>query len=378
MARTTRTLLLRPTPGSRPADLFDKILQFRAKNPNDRQFPFEIGNSGILVEQVDENTVVLLSNGFSEMLDPYSDPPLERYTDEDHMSTNGDAGKDESRVWKTTRVYEVIGNPGHPRLVQFRGRDPWTALPILQKPAATLAGFLDEHRASMYAYAAGDDTEAEPSGSEKHNGNARLYLKLNPAYRPLIFQWALQLLSALGFIHARNVILGDLHVHTCWLSAPDFSISILGFLDAVYMEPMHGTRYTNESTWGSEYNFPFHPRLIPGRGTGPGGRWDRDVATAKTDLFLWAALVFELLTGCWPAGDRNLEDVKGILARGLWPRLGEGGLDGILGKCWDLGYADADEVKRDLVLVVEGEGWEVGGVQGDEIRGLDGARILRD
>ncbi|KAL4967246.1 uncharacterized protein BDV14DRAFT_170332 [Aspergillus stella-maris] len=365
MARTTHILLLRPAPGCRPADLFHKILQFRAKKPDHRHFPFEIGNSRILVEQVNENMVVLLTNGFSEALDLYSDPPLECYTDEDHMS-NSDAGNDEGRVWKTTRVYEVIGN--HTRLVQFRGRDPWTGLPTLEKPAATLAGFLEEHRASMYI--ARDNTETSESENTHDSKNNRLYLK--PAYRPLIFQWALQLLSGLSFIHSKDVILGDLHVYTCWLSSPDYSsISILGFLDAVYMEPMHSTRYTNESTWGTEYNFPFHPRLIPGRGTGPGSRWDRDVATKKTDLFLWAALVFELMTGYWPASGRGFEDVKDILTRRLWPKLGEEGLDRIVEKCWDHGYENADEVKRDLVMFVEGEGWEVKGVEGDEIKGLD-------
>ncbi|KAL4966311.1 uncharacterized protein BDV14DRAFT_199107 [Aspergillus stella-maris] len=170
MARTVYTLSLSPAPGSRPADLFDKF-----------------GNSEqeTLMPGVSPKLRVLASG---EVLDPDSDPPpplLKDYTDEDHISY-GDAGIVEDRVWKTTRVYEIIGN--HPRLVQFRGRDPWTALPMLEKPAATLTGFLEENLASMHA--------------PRDNGDDRLCLK--PAYRPLIFQWALQLLSGLSFIHSKG------------------------------------------------------------------------------------------------------------------------------------------------------------------------------
>jgi hypothetical protein len=182
------------------------------------------------------------------------------------------------------------------------------------------------------------------------------------------------LLSGLSFIHSKDVILGDLHKYTCWLESPD-SIAILGFLDAVYMEPVHATRYTN-NTWGSNYNFPFHPCLIPGKGTGPGGRWGWDTATIQTDLFLWASILYELLTNSWPASGQSLDDVKAILTQKLWPKLNEEGLDEIVSKCWDYGYRNADEVKRDIEKYLAGEGWEVEGVEGDEIRGFDVAQIL--
>ncbi|KAL2802413.1 hypothetical protein BJX63DRAFT_426088 [Aspergillus granulosus] len=337
MARTVIRLELRPAPGSRPADLFNKILQLRAKIPYEQRFYFEIRNSRILVEQIDKNTVVLLTKGFGDALNPDSDPPLKYYTDEDHMCN-------------------LIGN--HPRLVRFLGRDPWTALPTLEKPSATLAGFLEEHHSTI--------------GSGSGNGNGRLYL--TAPYRPLIFQWALQLLTGLSFVHSKDVILGDLHKYTCWLQSPG-SLSILGFLDAVYMEPTQAIKYTND-TWGTEYNFPFHPCLISGKGTGPGGRWDRDMATIQTDLFLWASLLYELLTGSWPARGRVLDDVKAILTHKLWPKLDEEDLDEIARKCWDYEYVNADEVKRDLGKFLAGKGWEVEGVEGDEIKGLDIAQIL--
>ncbi|KAL4976299.1 hypothetical protein BDW66DRAFT_135590 [Aspergillus desertorum] len=108
------------------------------------------------------------------------------------------SGIEEHRAWKTTRVYGIIGN--HPRLVRFISRGPWTVLPILEKPWSTLEGFLEERYDAMYA----------PRGE----GGSRSYLK--PPYRPLIFHWALQVLTALSFIHSKDVILGNLQTHVCW------------------------------------------------------------------------------------------------------------------------------------------------------------------
>ncbi|KAL4735666.1 hypothetical protein BDV11DRAFT_173604 [Aspergillus similis] len=354
MARTVVRLRLRPAAGSRPSDLSNKILQSREQIAYEQRFQCEIGNSRISAEQVDESTVVLLTDGFSGALDPDTDGPPERYMDGNHMCNLG-SGMEEHRAWKTTRVYEIIGN--HPRLVRFIARDPWTALPILEKPWSTLEGFLERYNA-MYA----------PRGE----CGSRSYLK--PPYRPLIFQWALQVLTALSFIHSKDVIIGDLHTHVCWLQSPD-SICILGFLDAVYMEPMYAMRFTND-TWGREYSFPFHPSLITGEGNGPGGRWDRDRATVQTDLFLWAGLLYELLTGAWPAKGRGLEEVRAMLTNKLWPRLGEEKLDRIVTKCREHGYGSADEVKADLGRVLAAEGLVLGGVEGNEIQGLDVAQIL--
>ncbi|KAL3441005.1 hypothetical protein BJX65DRAFT_314266 [Aspergillus insuetus] len=186
MARAILLLQLRPAPGSCPANLFNKILQ--AKIPYEQRFHSEIGNSCISVEQIDGSTMVLLTKGFSEALNPDSDPPLKYYTHEDHMC-NGDSWTEEHRAWKTTHVYEIIGN--HSRLVRFLGRDHWTALPILEKPFATLAGFLEEHYSVMYAPRGGSLSRHESMGQ----------FCLTAHYRPLIFQWALQLLSGLSFIH---------------------------------------------------------------------------------------------------------------------------------------------------------------------------------
>ncbi|CBF89270.1 predicted protein [Aspergillus nidulans FGSC A4] len=96
-------------------------------------------NSRISVERIDESTVILLTDEFSDTLDPDADDQPERYRDNNHICNLG-SGIEEYRVWKTTRVYELIEN--HQRLVRFIARDPWTALPILEKPWSTLEGFM--------------------------------------------------------------------------------------------------------------------------------------------------------------------------------------------------------------------------------------------
>ncbi|KAJ0415616.1 hypothetical protein BJY00DRAFT_317669 [Aspergillus carlsbadensis] len=150
MARTVVRLELRPAPGSRPTDIFNKILQLRAKIPCEQRLHSEIGNSDIPVEQIDEDTVVLQKKGFADALSPDSDPPLEYYTDEDHMC-NRDSGTDEHRVWKTTRV-----------------------------------GGSEDGRRSIGDF-----------------GSRRIYLAA--PYHPLIFQWAFQLLPGPRFIHSKDV-----------------------------------------------------------------------------------------------------------------------------------------------------------------------------
>ncbi|KAL4882166.1 hypothetical protein BJY04DRAFT_217488 [Aspergillus karnatakaensis] len=348
MARTVQCVILRPEPNSHPPTLFDKINQYRESIPYEQrqEFLFELRSSDITIEHVDSNSVVLMTKEFSHAFDEYSDPPLSRYTNEDHVANRGDTSADEHRAWKTSRVYEVIGG-SHPRLVRFIQRDPWTALPIVERPSGgTLSGFC---RGISLAF----------------------------------FQWALQLLSGLAFIHSKNVVLGDLHKQVCWLQSPSpatLDISILGFLDAVYTDPRNYIRYMNDN-WGYEHDF--HPKLIPGRGVGPGGRWDRDMATVQTDLFLWACLVFELLTGDWPGEDRerDLGEIQAIIDRRLWPRLeGEGkeaeGLNGFLRKCWEFAYFDAGEVKRDLGRALKEAGWVLEGIEVDGIQGIDVTKIV--
>ncbi|KAL4908361.1 hypothetical protein BDW74DRAFT_175050 [Aspergillus multicolor] len=364
MARTSYNHFnLRPAPGSNPTSLFKQIQQMQELILHDPLRTIELPQY-LSIELVTESFVVLMTRDFADALDPhgyssYHETLLENHTDADHMCNRNSRYGGEQRAWKTTRVHEVI-NENHPRIVRFLGRDPWTALPLLERPSGgTLDVFMEEHRGDMYG------------------GSC-----LTPHYWPLILQWALQLLSALSFVHSKDVIFGDLHTGICWLQSPSpnkVNISLLGFLDAIYMEPMHAKRYFNgEGSWGASHIF--HPARVLGNNrveVGCDGVWDRFRATVQTDLFLWACLVFELLTGCWPGEEMDEGEVGVIMMKRAWPGLEGGGcLERILWTCWEFGYADAEEVKSDLRGYVRDQGWEVEGEYGDEIKGIHVRKIL--
>lgn len=54
-------------------------------------------------------------------------------------------------------------------------------------------------------------------------------------YMSLIFNWDLQALSGLAFVHSHNIIFNDLNMRTCWLSK-DLSLSLVGFMGAEFRD----------------------------------------------------------------------------------------------------------------------------------------------
>jgi hypothetical protein len=94
-------------------------------------------------------------------------------------------------------------------------------------------------------------------------------------YRPLIYQWAFHLISGLAFVHANDIIFGDLNLTYCWFS-PNLSLSIVGFVDA---------GFRCEARWGRIYDGDrtsfesFHPLEYQSK------------PTKQTDLFLYACVV---------------------------------------------------------------------------------------
>ncbi|RHZ50978.1 hypothetical protein CDV55_103165 [Aspergillus turcosus] len=225
---------------------------------------------------------------------------------------------DVERVWKTTAVYEQIAED-HPRLVRFNRRDPFFGVPILNMPSTTLEDFLDRHKSTMY------------DADTNH---------IVAKYRPLIYQWALlplHLISGLSFVHSKDVL--------------------LGFLDAVYQVPGFSKRYINQL---GRYEYEqFHPCHKP--------RWDSLLATTQTDLFVWGCLIYELMTGSWPGHERQQSDAEIralFLNRRQWPLLETEYLGGVVRKCWDYEYRDAEHLKTDLIRYLRDEGWEV---DGDEL-----------
>lgn len=160
--------------------------------------------------------------------------------DPDSPDASWRQGYEATRCWKTTIAYEQINSSAaiqpHPRVVPFIRRDPWTSLPILALPSGPpLDKFLRHNKAAMY-------------DEDSH--------RIRATHRPLAYKWALHFASAMEFIHAQNIILGDISTAHCWLSSsPALSLSLVGFLDASFRDRSSGLRYLGGTSRGE----PFHP-----------------------------------------------------------------------------------------------------------------------
>ncbi|KAF7184179.1 hypothetical protein CNMCM7691_004804 [Aspergillus felis] len=342
MARTVTNAgrTLQPLPGSRPDLLRRLMCHPRIPNIPDEQL-FETDIDNVTATQIDDNSVVLLTQDhFNDMLDN----DLERYEEPDAFSGPQVMTGDLRRVWKATCVYEQLSE-NHPRIVRFQYRDPFFGVPILDMPSTTVDRLTAKYRSSMYFNADGQT-------------------RITPKYRPLIYQWALHLVSALSFVHSKNILFGDLQIELCWLSS-SLSLSLLSFLDAVYIDSQTMRKYIN----GTGRDEPFHPCNIPRRHS--------QVATVHTDLFLWGCLVYQLMTESWPGHEQDRQDaeMRHMVVEHQWPILEREYLGDIVRKCWECGYVDVEELKRDLDDFLTSKGWEV---DGDELCGFQATELFEE
>jgi serine/threonine protein kinase len=179
------------------------------------------------------------------------------------------------------------------------------------------------------------------------------FVTISPSYLPLVLHWALNTLSALKFLHSRNIAYGDIDLdETCWLSA-DLSLLLIGFIDSMFVEP--------------EYNELHRSR-------------DWDLVNVDTDLFAWAALLCILLTK--KPGVQNGYSSRLIGApnarQNIVPDVsGHTDFDTIVGdivrKCFALEYDTADEVWAGFEVVLQSQGYEV---EGYGLKGFDPTSIL--
>ncbi|KAH4204345.1 hypothetical protein HBI95_151520 [Parastagonospora nodorum] len=324
MARTAQRMGIRPTTTTkRPTPI----------NPNAPGWGADLGH--IYAEQLDADTVVLLP---SEYYDE-DDAELREDADAVWMDTlNAD------RCWKTTAVYEQIGE-GHAHVVPFIRRDLWTACPVLEKPSGPcMEKFMQEAREVMY-------THPLDSASSR----------VLPSHRPLIYQWALHFISGLSFIHSHEIILSDFGLLNCWLSADShLSLSLVGFLDATFKwNVAYGRLYRGESLSGQS----FHPL-----------KYQRE-PSFQTDLFLYGCVVYELMTGAWPGDHSGLRgrEITNLILSKRWPVLETEHMGEIVRKCWNGGFENAEQVKAEVIAFLEGLGWEIEG--NDDLVGFDVADL---
>jgi hypothetical protein len=180
------------------------------------------------------------------------------------------------------------------------------------------------------------------------------------SYRPLIYQWALHLSSVLSFVHARDIILGEVTIAHCWLSSDShLSLSLVGFVNAGFRDRKNGSWYDCTHTF-SEL---FHPLELQSK------------HSTQTDLFLYGCAVYKLMTGFWlgnrlgkPEQERAM-----MIPRREWPPLETEHMGEIVRKCWAGEFEDAKQVKTAVVAFLEGSGWSIEG--NDDLQGFDVANL---
>lgn len=283
---------------------------------------------------------------------------------------------DMSRCWQATLAYERFGGIQHPNLLRcvfednngvllhkcfhfhvteadrdgrFLSRDPWTAFPILETPPGMpLCKFLKKNKQSMYSTPL--DT---------------LSTRVLPEYHHVIYKWALDLITALAFVHSEDIVFGTLGQENCWISMEkpepipeDSSLSVFGFIDAGFKNKPEEKSVDARALRG-------FIGWMPGRGgySYPGD-WDRSPyhywsvrkrdygPTKQTDLYLYGCVLYELMVGI-ESGTPFQRDVAEKIKARESPALEAEYMGDIVLKCWKEEFKSADEVKAEVERYIQ-------------------------
>jgi serine/threonine protein kinase len=233
-------------------------------------------------------------------------------------------------------------------VIRFLRRDPWTAFPVLAKPSGPpVSKFIEQNKTAMYS---------APSNAVSS--------RILASHRPLVYQWALHLISGLAFIHAENIVLSDFNLEHCWLSSDaHMSLSIVGFVNAGFWRRDIGVWYHCSRTSGE----CFHPL-----------NWTSDDTTQQTDVFVYGCLVYELMTGFRPGEHmgKSEAEIAMMVSRKDWPPLETEHMGEIVRKCWAGDFEDAAQVKTEVVAFLERLGWSIEG--NDDLQGFNVANLSFD
>ncbi|KAI7759970.1 hypothetical protein LZL87_010392 [Fusarium oxysporum] len=191
--------------------------------------------------------------------------------------------------------------------------------------------------------------------------------RLKPDFRPLAYQWSLQLLSALSLIHSRGIAYGEIIEESCWIAARSLSIALAGFSGSDFHDPSTGLNLPGHFFSGIE----FSPQNLPLK---------RAVRypTRKTDMFMFGRLVYELMTSYLPGNGigRDWGETERLMAEQDWmPDLEDEFMGKIVHKCWNFEYEDVEELQSEVQAFVEAQGWSI---RGDELEGFDAHSIQRE
>lgn len=188
---------------------------------------------------------------------------------------------------------------------------------------------------------------ADPEGltlAEASEGNLQQYLEQHKKI-PMSTRrkWCQQVVQSISYIHSRGVIHSDLRPEN--------------FL-------VHATTPESLDLWLCDFGGSFCKRLdLDGGHLPDSGFMDSKapaVSEIYTDIFSIGSILYTIVTGHWPHGERShldktpesmakyCEHVNNIFGQGHFPETqGISGGSSILG-CWTYMYATADEILKDL------------------------------
>ncbi|KAF7960350.1 hypothetical protein EAE96_000035 [Botrytis aclada] len=224
-------------------------------------------------------------------------------------------GEDWEAIDWAAGVYEHLRG-SHPRLLGFKGRDPFGYL-ISKSSLGPLTFALHSH----------------PTFPN------------NPLSLPLIYRWAFNTLSALRYLHSRDVVHYEFCSETLWLQ-PDLSVSVLGLWGA------HLGHFC-PTTGNQMLDIGLEERLV----------------SFRSDLFDWASWVYGLVTGegAWAVlegfeggGNEMEEERRRRVDAKIFPVFGEEVVGAVVGKCWRGESASSVEAVDELKGFLEQRGWECG------------------
>lgn len=230
----------------------------------------------------------------------------------------------------------------HSHVARWLRRDEWTDHGIIVKPTGMmLQQFLGKQRRVMY-------------DEEGH---------IKPAFLTLLYQWALNALSAMEFCHSHEIFVADFGAWAAWLASPEENLALTLFRP-------HHTHCTDEHDQPNIGELRLGPNFSAAQLEPLQRDWHwvgtHLSFTEKTDPFDWATFVYEIATGRHPfvGGRPWLSGVdpafQHIDATSCWPVLEEEYLGDIVRKCWvHKHYGNATAVKRDLVAFLETKAWDV-------------------
>lgn len=191
-----------------------------------------------------------------------------------------------------------------------------------------------------------------------------------PEQRHLIYKWALDLISALSFIHSEDIVFGTLQQDNCWIATEqtesipqDSSLSVYGFVDAAFKNKpeeesidareqrgfvrwspgRHGYWYMYPGEW--EYSPYYYWNVRNKRNIRP---------TRQTDLYLYGCVLYELMVGISSSTPYAIRsEVARKIKAAEWPMLETEYMGDIVLKCWKEEFASAEEVKVEVERFIQ-------------------------